>query len=84
MELIQNIIGDDTRFKFYQNSENKGCGFTKRRCAELATGEICAFLDPDDAITEEALTIMVAEHEKFPNASMVYSKHYFCDENLKN
>jgi hypothetical protein len=23
MELIQNIIGDDTRFKFYQNSENK-------------------------------------------------------------
>ena len=83
VELIQNIIGDDTRFKFYQNSENKGCGFTKRRCAELATGEICAFLDPDDAITEEALAIMVAEHEKFPKASMVYSKHYFCDENLK-
>ena len=66
---------DDTRFKFYQNSENKGCGFTQRRCTELATGEICA-LDPDD-ITEEVLAIMVAEHEKFPKASMVYSKHYF-------
>lgn len=43
----------------------------------------CAFLDPDDAITKEALELMVAEHEKHPDASMVYSKHYFCDENLK-
>lgn len=81
--IIKKIIGEDTRFKVYENPENKGCGFTKRKCAELATGEICAFLDPDDAITEEALAIMVAEHEKFPKASMVYSKHYFCDENLK-
>ena len=81
--IIKKIIGEDTRFKVYENPENKGCGFTKRKCAELATGELCAFLDPDDAITKEALELMVAEHEKHPDASMVYSKHYFCDENLK-
>lgn len=81
--VIKNIIGNDGRFKFYENPENKGCGYTKRRCAELATGELCAFLDPDDAITKEALQIMVSEHEKHPEASMIYSKPYFCDENLK-
>jgi glycosyltransferase involved in cell wall biosynthesis len=80
--IIKKIIGEDTRFKVYENPENKGCGFTKRKCAELATGELCAFLDPDDAITSEALELMVAEHEKHPEASMIYSKPYFCDENL--
>jgi len=77
--IIKKIIGEDTRFKVYENPENKGCGFTKRKCAELATGELCAFLDPDDAITTEALELMVAEHEKHPEASLIYSNLYFCD-----
>lgn len=81
--VIKEIVGDDARFKFFENDGNHGCGHTKRRCAALATGEICAFLDPDDAITEEALQVMVAEHEKYPEASMIYSKPYFCDDALK-
>ena len=80
--VIKNMIGNDARFKIFLNEENKGCGYTKRRCAELATGEICAFLDPDDAITPEALEVMVAEHAKHPEASLVYSKPFWCDENL--
>lgn len=82
VEIIKKIIGEDSRFKIEINTENKGCGFTKRKCAELATGEICAFLDPDDAITENALSVMVAEHQKFPDASMIYSKPFWCDEQL--
>ena len=27
----------DSRFKIYYNDKNRGCGFTKHRCAELAT-----------------------------------------------
>lgn len=84
--VMKEIICDDARFKIEVNSENKGCGFTKRRCAELATGEICAFLDPDDAIIADALQVMVEEHEKHPNASMIYSQPFICDEflNVKN
>lgn len=81
--VMKRIIGDDSRFKIEINAENEGCGFTKRRCTELSTGEICAFLDPDDAITEEAISVMVAEHEKYPEASAIYSKPYICDEFLK-
>lgn len=83
IQVIQKIIRDDSRFKLYENSENRGCGFTKKKLAELAKGELCAFLDPDDAITEEALSSMVLEHKKHPDASVIYSKPYFCNENLK-
>lgn len=80
--MMKKIIGNDSRFKIEINTENKGCGFTKRKLAEIARGEICAFLDPDDAITEEALSVMISEHQKYPEASAIYSKPYFCDENL--
>ncbi len=81
--IMKEMIGDDARFRIEINKKNEGCGYTKRRCTELATGEICGFLDPDDAITEEALELMVAEHDKYPEAAMIYSKPFWCDENLK-
>lgn len=83
VEQMKKLIGTDSRFKIETNSENKGCGFTKKKLAELAKGEICAFLDPDDAITEDALSVMIAEHAKHPEASCIYSKPYFCDESLR-
>lgn len=80
--LMKELIGDDSRFKIEINDKNRGCGFTKRRCTELASGEICAFLDPDDAITEEAILMMVTEHEKHLEAAVVYSRPYLCDNQL--
>lgn len=82
VEVMKRIIVGDSRFKIEINDKNRGCGFTKRRLAELSTGEICAFLDPDDAITPEALQIMVEEHKKLPDAAMIYSKPFWCDEHL--
>lgn len=74
----------DTRIKVFKNDKNEGCGFTKRRCAELALGEICGFLDPDDALTVEALGTSVNEHIRHPDCSFTYSRMILCDENLKN
>lgn len=82
VEVMKQMIGNDSRFKIEIFPENKGCGCTKRRCAELASGEICAFLDPDDTITPEALSVMVAEHAKHSEASVIYSKTFICDEFL--
>jgi len=81
--IIKNIIGDDKRFKFYKNDKNRGCGYTKRRCVELASGEICAFLDPDDTIESTALAKMVQAHQNSDHA-VVYSNCMMCDENLEN
>lgn len=66
----------DSRFKIYYNDINRGCGYTKRRCAELATGELCGFLDPDDALLPKALETMVKAHAEHPECSLIYSTCY--------
>lgn len=73
----------DSRILIYYNDQNYGCGYTKHRCVELANGEICAFLDPDDALEITAIEETVKEHLKYPNASLIYTNYYICDKNLK-
>ena len=81
--VIYDKYKSDSRFRIYLNDENKGCGYTKRRCAELANGEICGFLDPDDALVNDALEVMVNEHANYCDVSLMYSKYYLVD-NLMN
>jgi len=81
-QIIKNIIGSNERFKFYKNDKNYGCGYTKRRCAELATGEICAFLDPDDALLPIALERMEIGYKNNPEVVLIHSSLFYCDEAL--
>lgn len=74
--VIYDQYESDSRFKIYYNDENRGCGYTKRRCADLATGELCAYLDPDDALMPTALETMVREHREHPECSLIYSTAY--------
>ena len=74
----------DGRIYIYLNGQNIGCGYTKRRCAELAKGDICGFLDPDDVLLPEALQVMVEVHAEHPKASLVYSCQIIADEHLEN
>jgi glycosyltransferase involved in cell wall biosynthesis len=77
--IICKIIADDERFTLYRNIENRGCGFTKRRCVEHASGEICAFLDPDDTLFPIALEKTVASHAD-ENVVATYSQMMMYDE----
>jgi glycosyltransferase involved in cell wall biosynthesis len=72
----------DTKIKVFSNSTNKGVGYTKRRAANLASGDILMFVDPDDALVPDALNVMVKQHVIHQNAALVYSTFYNCDENL--
>lgn len=81
-ELYKELVLNP-KIHVYHNETNSGAGFTKRRCAELAKGEICGFVDPDDLLAEkDALEVMVQVHQDNPSASMVYSGYYLTDENL--
>lgn len=75
IEIYEKYKGD-SRFRFYYNDKNRGCGYTKRRCAELAQGELCGFLDPDDALMPKALETMVKAHKEHPECSLIYSTCY--------
>ena len=77
--VITDIISSDARFKLFSNPVNKGCGYTKNKCAQLASGSILGFLDPDDAITSDALTIMVEKHNDNPDAAIITSKYDLVD-----
>lgn len=83
VQEIKDIIGADSRFKIYVNQENKKCGFTKNKCAQLANGEILGFLDPDDALKRDAIERMVFEHIKNKNVSIITSKFDLVDLNMK-
>lgn len=79
---IYNQLSVDSRIRIYYNNENLGCGATKRRVVSLANGELCGFLDPDDAILPNALQVMVDTHLSHPEISLATSRYYFCDINL--
>jgi len=82
---FEKIIGRwtlDKRIKIFRNQRNEGCGYTKRRCAELASGSLLAFLDPDDALSPGALKMMAEAHALHPECSLIHSTHYICDEAL--
>lgn len=73
---------EDPRFHIHYNGTNQGCGYTKRRCAELATGNLCGFLDPDDTLLPDALQVHVEAHLAHPDCSTVFSRFYKCSEKL--
>ncbi|MCS3530437.1 glycosyltransferase family A protein [Chryseobacterium sp. JUb7] len=83
VEIIKDIIKDDPRFIFYKNEINQGCGFSKRKCAELATGDFYAYLDPDDALLPDSISRSLEEFDKNKDLIATYSQLFFCDENLK-
>lgn len=79
--VLKELIAGDSRFFLYENEINKGTGYTKRRCAEMATGDICGFLDPDDALTSDALEESIKIYAN-KNIVATYSQFYVCDGNL--
>lgn len=73
---IYEKYASDGRFRIYRNEKNSGCGFTKRKCIKLAEGELCGFLDSDDALMPNALEVMVGAHAEHPECSLIYSTCY--------
>lgn len=81
-EKLTTLLQGDSRFKVVQNSQNKGVGFTKRRCVELANGEICGFVDPDDTLAENAIELSLKKY-KTQNIVATHSDLNMCNENLE-
>lgn len=79
---IYKTLNGDKRIRIFFNDKNMGCGYTKHQSVTYASGDICGFLDPDDALVDNAIEIMASEHEKHPDASLINSIYYETDEHL--
>ncbi|SHG39439.1 glycosyltransferase family 2 protein [Chryseobacterium sp. OV279] len=80
---IKAIIAGDERFKFFENEKNSGVGVTKSKLIELASGDICGFVDPDDAILPDAIEKAVSVFVQKKNVVLAYSRFMSCDKDLK-
>lgn len=79
-QKLVNLSQSDLRIKLFRNTENKKVGFTKRRCVEEASGEICGFLDPDDLLSSTALEEVVAAYQLETKCIATYSKIKLIDK----
>ena len=79
---IKKIIGNDDRFKIYENDLNCGVGITKHKLIDFAEGDICGFLDPDDALLPDALKASIDVFDKKEKVVLTHSKYLKCDEYL--
>lgn len=77
---IYKQYSNNPHIHIYHNDKNLGCGYSKRRCVEIASGEICGFLDADDVLLPNALEYHVNMHTEHPEVSTVLSRYYRCDE----
>ncbi|RKE89898.1 glycosyltransferase involved in cell wall biosynthesis [Epilithonimonas arachidiradicis] len=79
-EKIETLVRDDARFYLYKNEKNQGVGYTKRRCIDMSNGKICGFVDPDDALAENAIEISLNNHTE--KNVVTYSRFLLCDDHL--
>ncbi|NML69359.1 glycosyltransferase family 2 protein [Chryseobacterium sp. RP-3-3] len=80
-KALKELILNDKRFFLYENETNRGVGYTKKKCMEYATGDICGFVDPDDALTSDALEESIKLYNN-KNTVATYSQFYISDKNL--
>lgn len=64
------------------NSENRGCGFTKRRCIDRSKGTYFIFVDPDDVLLPDCIKVLYEGFNRGP-FSIVYAVNVLCDEKLE-
>ena len=83
LEIIEKFAKENNRIHIFKNSINQGCGYTKKRCIDMANGEICGFLDSDDILAEDAIELMVKVHFEQPDVSVIGSRRIFCDSKMK-
>lgn len=66
------------------NDQNRGVGYTKRKCVELASGDICAILDSDDALEVHAVETIVQTYLDNPDAVMVVGGFKYYDAHMES
>lgn len=81
-KAIVELTENNPKVRIFRNSQNRGVGYTKKKLLELAHGEFLAFIDPDDAITANALQSCVKNLQENIKSIAVYSMLWWCSDSL--
>lgn len=70
---ILDRIAVDSRVKLIRLGASRGVAVATNAALELATGEVCLFLDHDDVLAPQAVALIGAEFATSPDVAAVYS-----------
>jgi len=73
VRLAENFKRKDNRIKLYVNNQNIGDYKNRNKAASLASGKYLKYLDSDDYIYPQSLSIMVDHMEKNTDAAFAFS-----------
>jgi len=79
--ILKSYLIDD-RIKYHRHSRNLGVAATFKTAIENSKGELIGMLGADDALVTTAIERMTEAHLRYPNASLINSDCYWCDEKL--
>ena len=82
LETIESF-SKDSRVRIFALPENIGAGGAAVVAATKAKGSIMGRLDADDALTPNAIAVMVKAHIQHPAASLITSQVIACDTHLR-
>jgi len=74
IEIAEQIISDykgHIEFKILHHSQNKGLSAARNTGIEAATGDYLFFIDSDDSITPNCISLLVEEVKKHPDVELV-------------
>ena len=80
-EIYEQLAADD-RIHVYYNERNMGCAYTKHQLVLHANGDYCGYLDPDDVLLPNAISVAIGPLLESPETVLTFSRHYICDEQL--
>lgn len=82
LQYIKKVAGEHANVKYVCHEVNQGAGATFKSATDASVGELVGMLGADDALVEDALQKMYDAHELYPDASLITSRAYDCDEEM--
>lgn len=81
-KLMLEKYESDERINIFFNINNRGVGYTKKKCVDNSKGGICAILDSDDVLKPSALEVLVEKYNCSPSVSMIIGRIENVDSEL--
>jgi len=78
---INEYLSDD-RIKLIRNSVNRGKVSSLIKLVNNSKADIFGILDSDDALTNDALSVIYEQHIRLSNCGFIHSQFIFCGKNL--
>lgn len=82
-DIVEPFILNDNRF-YYLQQQNKGVSASRNNGLKLAEGEFIQFLDADDLISQEKISLQVAYLNTHPEIAVCTSRTFFFETGNNN